>query len=633
MTTLYRIIPVALAIFILGACVPSPTATPPRQTPFPTLPLPTITLTPQHTLTEPPTVVPSSTTSPPSTTPTVALPIATAAPQATPTSDVLPPIIQLIAQDADRPISVDEVVGLNLIAADNMGIAKVELYDNDVLYMRTTAPDPAPKTLSNSLNWKSETTGKHRLRALAFDLAGNSSTPAEIEVMVIKNNRPPQVMITEPVGSKDAQVGAPLLIQGVATDDAAVTRVDLFVDNQIYTYISPQQPGGITPFAFGFQWTPSSTGSYNITVRAHDNQDQTDDSLRLPVHVFNSQPPVVTARVERDSIPIGDALLVHAVALSANGISRIELWVDGTQTDTVNSSAPATQTVLDTQLVWSGGTEGTHRLYVRAFDSTGESADSPQSVVVVNPAGVHPSPPTPVSSPSETPAVMIAAPTSTPALVLPAAPTAEVVFYGDPRTAQLPGPFHVTVNAHGAVELDHVELWSNYAGEVNSQLLSSESGKGTTDKTLEHDWTPPRAGVAYLYARVVDNLGQTRESTPVTIYLNAAPAPTPTPAEFDFARSWQAPLAGGKWTATFTQFGNALRGVFLESHADSSSTPGTIVSGAVDKQHVTFGVDFPSPHSLDFDCLFTDLPPSLACNYTDELGARGSAIFTPVTLP
>lgn len=522
---------------------------------------------------------------------------------------------------------------MNLIAADNMGVAQIDLYDNDVLYLRNTAPDPAPKTLSNSLNWKSEVTGKHRLRALAYDTAGNSSTPAEIEVMVINNNRPPQAMITAPVGSKEAQVGAPLLIQGVATDDAAVTRVDLIVDNQVYTYLSPQQPGGTTPFAFAFQWTPSSTGSYNITVRAHDNQDQTDDSLRLPVHVFNSQPPVVTARVERDSIPIGDALLVPAVALSANGIARIELWVDGTLADTVNSTAPATQTVLETQLVWSGGTEGTHRLYVRAFDSTGDSTDSPQFPVVVNPTGVRASQPPPASPTSETPSVVIASPSPTPALVLPAAPTAEVIFQGDPRTALLPGPLHVSVNAHGAVELDHVELWSNYAGEVNSQLLSSESAKGTTDKTLEYDWTPPRAGVAYLYARVVDNLGQTRESAPVTIYLNAAPAPTPTPAEFDFARPWQAPFADGKWTATFTQIGTALRGTFLESHADLSTNSGAIMSGAVDKKHVTFGVDFSSPHSLDFDCLFTDVPPSLACNYTDELGARGSAIFTPADLP
>ncbi len=307
---------------MLAACVPSPTATPSGRTPLPTLS--SIDGTPQVVANG---TAPASQTTPGATRaprPTNASPRTTRAAQET---DTFPPLVEITVQDPELPVSTKQTVALNVLAADNDTIARIDLYDNNVLYAQATAPEPAP-VLFHQFQWSRSAPGKHTLRAVAFDASGNASSPAQIELNVITNNRAPGVMITAPSGLKDAEIGAPLLIQGVATDDVAVTRMELIVDNQLVTAVKPTQPEGITPFAVAIPWTPLTTGSHNIVLRAYDNQNQSDDSLRYTVRVFDNQAPVVEAKPERLNLPSGDVFLTEVLALANNGIARVELYVD-----------------------------------------------------------------------------------------------------------------------------------------------------------------------------------------------------------------------------------------------------------------------------------------------------------------
>lgn len=619
-----RFIPFALlglVLLLLPACVPSPTATPPRQTPFPTLPLLEGTVTPAFAPTNQ-AGIPNAVTPLPG-------PVATNVPIPTLSAlsaDTLPPVVQITVQDPELPVSQGQQVAINVLAADNNIITRLELYDGDELYAQAAVVVPSGVYL-NQFVWSASTTGSHTLRAMAYDAHGNASEPAQLELRVITNNRAPAVQITSPSGIKDAEIGAPMVIQGVATDDVAVTRMDLIVDNQLVSFAVPDRPGGITPFAVAIPWTPTTTGSHNIVLRAYDNQNQSDDSLRYTIRVFDNQSPAVTARVEHSLIPPGEVAVVQALALANNGISRIELLADGRVVDGVNSSSPSQQTAMQAALGASDLAIGAHTLLARAYDLTGQSIDSaPMTVEVQDGAPrIFRETRTPVQHTPRAPTR-----TATPELVLPTAPTIELELANAPVI--LPGAAQIHITASGSSELDRVELWARAPGEESAQLLLSEVLKGTISKELIFEWNPPHAGVVEMFARVYDNLQQTRLSTPLRFSVLAPPAPTSLPIVFDFAQSWFAESPAARFEVEFTQIGRALRGEFLEQRADGEILNGKIVSGAASDTTLLFAVDFAGDetepgHTLEFECSFNPRPPVITCNYANEKSERGSAVF------
>lgn len=630
---------VALTWWVLTACVPSPTATPPRQTPFPTLPLTqnTPTLAPNETASVVATAAP---TNAPGTAPATRVPTARASTaDASLLADTMPPLVQITVQDPELPVSTDQVVALNVLAADNDLVTRLDVYDNNVLFAQMNAPEPSA-VLSNQFRWQVHAPGKHTLRAVAFDVSGNASVPAQIELTVINNNRAPTVIITFPSGSKDAELGAPLTIQGVATDDVAVTRMDLIVDNQLVTFVTPEKP--VTPFAVAIPWTPLTTGAHNIVLRAYDNRGQSDDSLRYTVRVFDNQPPVVTANVERTTIPSGDVLLVEALALSSNGVARVELYVDEQLAAAATSQAAPQQTAMSATLAANELADGTHTMFVRAVDLTGHTTDTERVIFTVAPGAPRIARTTPTAQPKATALPPTATPTAP--LILPPAPTVQVELVGDPLRVFLPEPAQIKIQAHGSVELDRIELWARYPGESVAQLLAEESGKGATDKTLTFDWHAVRAGTAEVYARVTDNLGQVGRSAILRVTLEAPPPQAPEPPGLNFSGAWFAESPALRFDATFTQFGRALRGILTVKRADGKTMTGKIVSGAVGDKNLFFAVDFArdataspdaaaSPDAqatLLFDCTFQERPAQMTCNYTTENGERGSALFRPL---
>ena len=617
----------ALVLFGVEGCVPSPTATPPLATAFPTLPLPTDTPPPTATLTLAPTVPPS-----PSATLTLTRvpPAAATSPIATPIQGSLRPLIQVFASPSTGPVSANQPVALSILAAGSVGLTRLEVYDENILYNSTPSPDPAPFTMSIVITWKSEKLGVHHLRVVAFDLAGNASAPTELSLEVLGDNQPPLASITVPVGAIDRQIGAPLVLQGVATDEVAITRVDLYVDNQLYTYITSDKPQGQSPFAVTFMWLPTSAGVHQVFLRAHDNGDQTGDSPPLLVNAVDVQAPALTASYERNEVETNGTLLVHALALSSNNIARLELWADNEILKIVESAAPDGQTMLDAQLVWEAGAVGDHTLFVRAYDRAGmNTSTAPQIIHVRSTLARAPT----VTATALPATATVLPPLPTPRVVLPAPPTITLTTQEDRLALPLPGPAHIHLDAHGSIELDHVELWAFYQGETNPQSLFSASAKGATDKTFDYAWSPPRAGVTFLFARVVDQLGQTGLSPVTSVYLVPPPAPTPTPAFFSLAPRWAAETPTNKFAVEFLQFGRALRGTFTNTPLNGSTFTGSIIAGTVARDRVEFSVDFESPdatpRTLDFTCLPSTGPEELACNYQDETGSRGSAVFAP----
>ncbi|MGE5139559.1 MAG: Ig-like domain-containing protein, partial [Rudaea sp.] len=589
---MHRRLVLALAtLLLLAACVPSPTATPPRATPFPTLPpqptdapLPTMTLTrrppaaatPALAQTSTPALSPRPTASPTPTFPAAALAV-------TPVSHpgMLSPVLQVFPSELGELVSIGQRVQLGIIASDDLGLVRVDLYDEGKQVDRVAAPKPAPRLFTVVLDWKSDRVGPHHLSLVAVDTDGNSSAPVAITFDVVTDNKRPGAQFTNVVGVTDVPVGGPILLQGVASDDVAIKRVDLYVDDLLYTYVAPDNSNGESPFAFNLAWVPVAAGAHKLYLRAHDNQDQTGDSPVLIVNALASQPPAVAVRFERDEVVANRTLVVYVLALSPNGITRVELWADEQLVGTVNTTLPEGQTALDAAIVWQPtGSVGDHLLLVRAFDRTGASTSTDPHLIHVRRAGTPLATDTPRSA-TATPASVLSSETTTPAVIVPAPPSIALATPQNLTAVGVPGSLHVTMTAHGSAELDHVELWAYYTGETTPSLLFSDTIKGTTDHVLSYDWLPPRVGTALVYARVVDRLGQLGQSPLLTVYLGPPPAPTPVPANAALSPVWSATIPTARFAVSFVQIGRALRGRFTATTLNGSPLAGQIVAGSI----------------------------------------------------
>ncbi len=632
-----------IAVVLLAACVPSPTATPPRATAFPTLPPPP-TEPPTPTLSVSALALPSATQSPvlaPTLTQTVIAPspaspaVPPDAVSATPsissgTFETVPPVLQVLPSELSSIVSSGQPLALRVLAADNAGIARVELYDEKKLYSAAIAPIPPPRQFSTILMWKPFRAGPHHLQVIAFDRAGNASAPAEFTFDVVIDNRGPMVQFTNYVGAVNVATGAPLLLQGVATDEAAVTRVDLYVDDSFYTFVAPGDKNGQTPFAFPLMWVPPTTGTHKLYLRAHDNEDQTGDSPVLLVNAISAQPPALVATYERDEALVNGNLLVHALALSPGGITRVELWADDQPAGVINSAAPDGQTAMETTLVWEASNiVGDHNLLVRVYDRAGLATSSPPQVIHVRPAGTRLA--TPTIAPARPSATAMApTETATPQVIVPAPPSISVSTVQDPTAALLDGPLHIRLSAHGADELDHVELWAVYQGETTPILVFSDTVKGATDRTLTVDWMPPEAGIVLLYAHVADQIGQVGDSPVMPVYLVSSPAPTETPALPSLAGRWAGSLPAANLQVSFIQWGRAIRGTVVETSSNGNPIAGTIITGDAARDRLTFTAEWSTrPGWLDVDCTVATESAQMTCSYQDETGNRGTLNLMP----
>jgi LysM repeat protein len=102
---------------------------------------------------------------------------------------------------------------------------------------------------------------------------------------------------------------------------------------------------------------------------------------------LTSRPLVlIRAPLHRDRVPLGQGVLAHATARAQNGVSRVELWVDGTFVTARESSSEKGADILPLVANWEPQALGSHVLLVRAFSVDGVEGQSTVAVEVVAPS-------------------------------------------------------------------------------------------------------------------------------------------------------------------------------------------------------------------------------------------------------
>jgi subtilisin family serine protease len=178
-----------------------------------------------------------------------------AAVASTPPTDAAPPAVAVTAPAAAAMLSGAATV--TVAASDSGSINRVDLYvDGVLLGSDTTAPYSFAWDTRNAAN------GAHALVAKAVDAAGNVGTSPAVAVTVdnalVDSTRPTARIIST---SKSATA---LTVNASATDNVAVTRVELLVDG----VLKATRP--TAPYTFAVDLAALAAGNHNVYVRAWD---------------------------------------------------------------------------------------------------------------------------------------------------------------------------------------------------------------------------------------------------------------------------------------------------------------------------------------------------------------------------
>lgn len=161
------------------------------------------------------------------------------------------------------------------------------------------------------------------LGATATDYSGSLATAAPV-VLTVEPNPLPVVSITSPSGAVSAMEDSILPVQVAATDDVAVTQVELLLDG-VPTFTDSQPP-----YQFNVR-LPLDRSSLVLTARATDSLGQIATSADVVVTILPDPPPTVaiTSPSSGTSALEGSILSVQAAAADNIAVTRVELWLDG----------------------------------------------------------------------------------------------------------------------------------------------------------------------------------------------------------------------------------------------------------------------------------------------------------------
>ncbi|RKG68952.1 hypothetical protein D7V80_10520 [Corallococcus sp. CA054B] len=166
-------------------------------------------------------------------------------------------------------------VTLTATASDNLGVTLVEFYLDDVL-LGSAAKAPY------ALTWNTGTTpnGTHVLTCKAHDSSRNTTTSTPVSITLDNDFVAPLTAVTTPVGGASVQGIVAVTLD--ASDDRAVTRVELFVDGVLVGTTAA------APYVVNWDSGAVANGNHVLTSKAYDPAGNVGTSSPVTVSVSNT---------------------------------------------------------------------------------------------------------------------------------------------------------------------------------------------------------------------------------------------------------------------------------------------------------------------------------------------------------
>ena len=232
-------------------------------------------------------------------------------------------------------------------------------------------------TTAGELPWGPVEPGRHELWARAVDDLGNASESATnfvtAYVFAEGDLAIPTVTIASPTFGRYYTLGQMIPLSAeVDAGDGSVPRVEFLVNG-----LSVATNSGVSP---RINWMPPALGPYVVVVRAHTAAGVVGESGPVGIQVVKNSPPTVSWLAPADGSTVSSGLetLLSAAASDADlgdSVTKVEFFVDDGLLGTAATSPYTAR--------WSHPAVGSHRLYAKAYDANGASAQSAVSVVSV----------------------------------------------------------------------------------------------------------------------------------------------------------------------------------------------------------------------------------------------------------
>jgi len=189
--------------------------------------------------------------------------------------DTTAPAISITTPASGATVSGTTAITAN--ASDNVGVSKIEYYDNGALL---TANNVAPY----SYNWNttSAINGNHILTAKAYDNAGNVGQSSSVSVSVnnsVADSIKPTVSLTAPANG--ATVSGTASVSASAADNIGVTKVEFYRNGAL------QSTDTASPYSFSWNTASVANGAYTLSAKAYDAAGNAGLSANASVTVKN----------------------------------------------------------------------------------------------------------------------------------------------------------------------------------------------------------------------------------------------------------------------------------------------------------------------------------------------------------
>lgn len=287
--------------------------------------------------------------------------------------DSTPPAVAIVAPDTDQTYSVAQTVTVAAQAGDDVGVTKVEFYDNGEL---RGSDSEVPFTLSWSFTGADN--GAHLWTAKAFDAAGNSATsaPRTLTVQIQSTDTTaPTVTISAPAANATYTSPQTVVVSAAASDNVAVSKVE-FYDGATLKAVDTT-----SPYSFSWTFLAADNGSHAWTAKA---VDAAGNSATSAVRLLTVSIPVLPAAPTGVQAAAGDGknTVSWSAVAGATGYNLYWATTAGVTPTTGNKLAG-----VSSPYVHGGLSDGvTYYYVVAAFNSAGVGPGSAQVSATPKPA-------------------------------------------------------------------------------------------------------------------------------------------------------------------------------------------------------------------------------------------------------
>jgi hypothetical protein len=311
-------------------------------------------------------------------------------------------------------------------------------------------------------------------------------------------------------------------------------------------------------------------------------------------------------------VSVGAPVIVQANASDARGVTRIELWVNGTLTGQQTSATPQGQPTLLLNVNWTPPAQGSHVLEVRAFNIANQQ--NLPVVITVNATGVAATPaagglPTPTQTATPTP------PSVTP---LPTATSPSIIIFTPTPT---PLPATPTPSLQAVTDVN-VRSGPSTSFQVLGLLRANETvpvvGRSADGAWWQIVYPPNSSGVAWVVGTYV-RPSAAADNAPVVAGPALPPTPTAAPptatntavpsAEVSFTAD-RTELLGGQCTRLRWRVSNVI-GYYIDNIAGAGDEGNREVCDPVGTNTHTLRIQRQDGSTQDFIVTITVRPSSM----------------------